>query len=73
MTTRAERPPDMKRAASPLAADEAARETAGTPNDTTSPFASRRRFCVLAVMAGWAAPARLVERIVNELKHEATP
>jgi hypothetical protein len=52
--------------------------TAESNNDTgslpqsTSPYATRRRFLILAAMTGWVGPERVVERILAELADEAS-
>jgi hypothetical protein len=37
-----------------------------------SPYATRRRFLILAAMAGWVQPERVTERILAELADEAS-
>jgi hypothetical protein len=44
--------------------------TASLPQSAESPYASRRRFLILAAMAGWCAPERVTERILQELADE---
>jgi hypothetical protein len=63
----------VKRAANrSLAADEAARETAGGTNDSTpAAFRNRRAFLMFALAIGAIPPERAVERIVAELEHKA--
>ncbi len=39
------------------------------PSD--DPFASRRRFVVLATMAGWVSHERLLQRVLEEVAREA--
>ena len=46
--------------------------TEAKPTPSDDPFASRRRFLVLALMAGWIKPERVTERIVAEVEAEAT-
>jgi hypothetical protein len=38
-----------------------------------SPFATRRRFLILAAMAGWVQPERVTERILQDLADEVAP
>ena len=38
--------------------------------DSISPFATKRRFLILAAMAGWVGPERVTERILAELDAE---
>lgn len=37
---------------------------------SASPYATRRRFLILAAMAGWVQPERVTERILAELADE---
>lgn len=37
-----------------------------------SPYATRRRFLILAAMAGWVGPERVAERVLAELAAEET-
>ncbi len=69
------RPSDVKPAARAGAAgDEAkARDDTGSLPQSASPYATRRRFLILAAMAGWVQPERVTERILAELADEATP
>jgi hypothetical protein len=40
------------------------------PQFAASPYANRRRFLILAAMAGWVQPERVTERILQELADE---
>jgi hypothetical protein len=53
-------------------ADQAIYNTASLPH-SDSPFATRRRFLILAAMAGWVQPERVTERILQELADEVQP
>lgn len=65
-------PNERKPAAGPGAGSQDSSNDTGSLSQSESPYATRRRFLILAVMAGWARPARVVERVLAELADEAT-
>lgn len=48
------------------------RDNGASLPQSDSPYATRRRFLILAAMAGWVQPERVTERILAELADEVT-
>ena len=67
MTTKKRKP-----AAGPGAGSQESNNDSGSLPQSASPYATRRRFLILAAMAGWVQPERVTERILAELADEAT-
>jgi hypothetical protein len=60
------------RVAAGLGSAETQVDDASSLPQSTSPYATRRRFLILAAMAGWVQPERVTERILAELAGEAS-
>lgn len=65
-------PDKRKPAAGPGAGSQDKKNDTDSLPQSTSPYATRRRFLILAAMAGWVQPERVTERILAELADEAT-
>ena len=63
-------PDERKPAAGPGAGSQESNNDTGSLPQSTSPYATRRRFLILAAMAGWVQPERVTERILQELADE---
>jgi hypothetical protein len=66
--------PDERKPATggPGAGSQDSNNDTGSLLQSASPYATRRRFLILAAMAGWVRPERVTERILAELADEAT-
>ena len=63
-------PGKRKPAAGPGAGLQGSNDDTGSLPHFASPYATHRRFLILAAMAGWAQPERVTERVLAELADE---